>query len=253
MARGRTRGDALAHDHTPGAIATRLSVRPAQNHLRDVVYGAVDGTITTFAVVSGVAGASLSHRVVIILGLANLIADGFSMAIGNFLGTRAELQRQDRARREEERHVAVVPEGEREEIRQIFAAKGFAGEDLERAVAVITSDRDRWVSTMLAEEHGFPADRPEPLRAAAATFFAFVLVGFLPVSVFVADLVLPGDIAAPFVWSGALTAVAFIAIGALKSRFVEQPAWRGAVETLAIGGVAAALAYATGALLNTVA
>jgi VIT1/CCC1 family predicted Fe2+/Mn2+ transporter len=217
-----------------------------------MVYGAVDGIVTTFAVVSGVAGASLSERIVIILGMANLLADGFSMAVSNFLGTRAELQRQARARREEERHVSLVPEGEREEIRQIFAAKGFEGEDLDRAVAVITGDQERWVDTMLAEELGFATERPEPLRAAAATFLAFVVVGFLPVSVFVLDALLPGDIAHPFAWSAALTAIAFAAVGAIKARMVEQAAWRGALETVAIGGAAAVLAYLVGALLENV-
>jgi hypothetical protein len=86
-----------------------------------IIYGAIDGTVTTFAVVAGVAGAGLSAGVVIILGLANLLADGFSMAVGNFLATRAE----QLARRQEEAHVPQIPDGEREEIRQIFAAKGF--------------------------------------------------------------------------------------------------------------------------------
>ena len=245
--------ESLSADHTPAAIRARLDRGHTPSYLRDVVYGAIDGAVTTFAVVSGVAGANLSHRVVIILGLANLVADGFSMAVGNFVATRADQQRHDRARREEERHVALIPEGEREEIRQIFAAKGFAGADLERAVEVITADRERWVATMLSDELGFAANPARPSRAAAATFLAFVTVGFLPVSVFVIDLVVPGQIASPYVWSAALTALAFAGIGALKTRFVDQAAWRGALETLAIGGAAAALAYAAGALLNTIA
>lgn len=243
----------LSLDHTPAAIRARLSRPRSPSLLRDVVYGAIDGTVTTFAVVSGVAGANLSQRVVVILGLANLIADGFSMAVGNFLATRAEQQRGERARHEEERHIALVPEGEREEVRQIFAGKGFTGADLDRALEVITSDRERWIATMLSDELGFAANGPRPIRAAAATFGAFVTVGFLPVSVFVVDLVLPGDVVRPYLWSAVLTAVAFLGIGALKTRFVDQAAWRGAAETLAIGGAAAGLAYTTGALLNSVA
>lgn len=101
----------LASDHTPSAIRARLDKPRGPSLLRDLVYGAIDGTVTTFAVVSGVAGAGLSERVVIILGLANLLADGFSMAVGNYLSTRAANQQRRRAQLGEERHVALVPGG----------------------------------------------------------------------------------------------------------------------------------------------
>jgi VIT1/CCC1 family predicted Fe2+/Mn2+ transporter len=244
---------ALPDDHTPEAIRRRLAAPAHPGYLRDYVYGAIDGTITTFAVVSGAAGAALSSRVVIILGLANLLADGFSMAVGNFLSTRAVGQQRQQARREEERHVRLIPEGEREEIRQIFAAKGFTGDDLDRAVAVITADEDRWVETMLADELGYAPQAADPLRAALATFAAFVLVGFLPVAVFVFDAALAVDVASPYAWSTGLTAVAFLLIGAVKARLVQQPTWRGAAETLAVGGCAAGLAYLTGSLLESIA
>jgi VIT1/CCC1 family predicted Fe2+/Mn2+ transporter len=226
---------------------------PRASYLRDFVYGAIDGTVTTFAVVAGVAGAGLGDSVVIVLGFANLVADGFSMAVSNFLGTRAELQQRARARRDEEHSIALAPEGEREEIRQIFAAKGFADADLDRAVDVITADRQVWVDTMMTDELGYGADNSDPLRAAAATFAAFVTLGFLPLTVFVVDLAAPGNISAPFAWSAAMTALAFFAVGTLKARFADRRPWRSGLETLAIGGAAAALAFAVGSLLQGVA
>jgi len=254
MRRAARRRDAaaLAPEHTPAGVRARLNSPPPPSRLRDFVYGAIDGIVTTFAVVAGVAGAGLSNRVIIILGVANLIADGFSMAVSNFLGTRAEQQQRERVRREEERHIALVPEGEQEEIRQIFAAKGFTAAELDRVVEVITADRQVWLDTMMTDELGYGSDSSDPLRAAAATLAAFVALGFLPLAVFVADLIAPGDIAAPFAWSAALTAVAFFAVGTLKGRFVGRPPWRSGVETLAVGGAAAALAFGVGALLQGV-
>ena len=249
----RRRAAALAKDHTPRAVSRRLGRRPSPSYLHDFIYGAVDGAITTFAVVAGVAGANLDETVVIILGGANLVADGFSMAASNFLGTRAERQRRARAHREEELHIELVPEGEREEIRQIYAAKGFEGAELERVVDVITSDRELWAKTMMSEELGFSSTEPNEYRAALSTLVAFVTVGFLPLLIYVYDLAAPGDVAKPFAWSAALTGVAFLVVGGMKARFVDQSWWRSALETLTVGGFAAALAYAAGAILQSVA
>lgn len=242
----------LEDEHTPKAVRERLERSHTASYLRDFIYGAVDGAVTTFAVVAGVAGASLDETVVIILGVANLVADGFSMAVSNFLGSRAERQQRERALGEERRQIRLVPDGEREEIRQIFAAKGFEGQDLDRVVDVITADRELWAQTMMSEEHGYGATVPNEFRAAFATLAAFVTVGSLPLAVYVYDLTVPGNVDAAFAWSAVMTAVAFIVVGALKSRFVEQAWWRSALETLAVGGLAAALAYAAGALLQGV-
>ena len=244
------RAPSLADEHTPEAIRRRLDGGRQSSYLRDFVYGSIDGAVTTFAVVSGVAGAGLGSGVVIVLGIANLIADGFSMAVSNYLGTRAEDQQRDRARRLEEHHIREVPEGEREEIRQIFAAKGFQGDDLERVVDIITSDDRIWVDVMMQEEHGLALEGPHARTAAIVTFVAFVVIGFLPLASFVVNLAVPGAFAHPYVWSSTMTALAFFVVGAVKSRFVDQHWASAGIETLLMGGVAASLSYVVGAALR---
>tara|TARA_R110002049_G_scaffold50370_3_gene143107 strand:- start:148934 stop:149719 length:786 start_codon:yes stop_codon:yes gene_type:complete len=240
----------LAAEHSARKIRQRLSEGHRPDYLPDFIYGAIDGTVTTFAVVSGVAGAELSSSIVIVLGLANLVGDGFSMAASNYLGTRVEKQLQAKARERESREIDGYPEGEREEIRQIYAAKGFGGSDLERAVEIITSDKQRWIDTMLTDEIGLSLTERSPLRAASATMFAFLLIGFIPLCPFLINTATPGLIDRTYLVSCVLTGFAFFFVGAVKSRFVNQ-SWIGSgLETLALGGSAAALAYFVGMSLR---
>ena len=238
------------HEHTREAIRRRLQAGYTHSYLRDFIYGAIDGAVTTFAIVCGVAGADLSAGIIVILGTVNLLADGFSMAVSNFLGTRAEQQLRARVRKTEERHIIMYPDGEREEVRQIFARKGFAGDELEHVVQVITSDRQRWIDTMMTEELGLPLAGGSAAKAGVVTFIAFVLVGFLPILSFTVDLALPGAIPYPLLWSTLLTGVAFFIVGATKSRFVAERWHLAGVETFAIGSVAAGIAYLVGVLLG---
>jgi VIT1/CCC1 family predicted Fe2+/Mn2+ transporter len=250
LIKGNESKEELRALHSPRHIRDRLARPARRSYLSDFIYGGIDGAVTTFAVVSSAAGANLDASIVMILGVANLVADGFSMAAANFLGARAEAQQAQWARRSEEIEIDRYPEGEREEIRQIFRAKGFEGDTLERVVEVITGDRERWIETMLAEEHGIGTARRNALPAAAATFAAFNLIGAIPLVPFVLALAAATSMPRPFAASAGMTAVAFFAVGALKSRFVEQRWWIAGLETLAIGALAAGLAYGIGAALG---
>ena len=234
----------LEHEHTAEAIAARIA-SANHNYIRDLIYGGIDGAVTTFAVVSGVSGAELAPAIVLILGFANLAADGFSMAASNFLGTRAEIEDHERLRRIEYRHIEVAPEGEREEIREIYRAKGFEGDELEKAVELITADSERWVQTMLTEEYGLPAEIRSPWRAAAATFAAFVVCGLIPLLPFILGS------RSSFVISCLLTGVTFFLIGSFKARWSTSGWLRSGIETLLVGALAAGLAYGAGILLSS--
>ncbi|HEX9963268.1 MAG TPA: VIT1/CCC1 transporter family protein [Pyrinomonadaceae bacterium] len=233
----------LEHEHSAEAIAERIS-SVKHNYIRDWIYGGIDGAVTTFAVVSSVTGAELSPLIVLILGFANLVADGFSMAASNFLGTRAEYEDYKRIREIEYRHIRIHPEGEREEVRQIYRDKGFEGEELEKAVELITSDKDRWVQTMLTEEYGLPTEIRSAWKAAFATFTAFVVCGLVPLVPYLFGM------KNSFYVSSALTAATFFLIGSVKSRWSTASWLRSGLETFFVGALAAVLAYAVGVLLK---
>ena len=232
----------MEHGHSVKEIRERLVEKNTPSDLRDFVYGSIDGTITTFAIVAGVEGANLAPSIIIALGFANVLADGFSMAASNYSGTKAELDDIKRLRQIEVQHLKTNPEGEREEIRQILIMKGLEGEVLEGAVRAITSHKERWIDMMMVEEYGVLPQNPQPFRAAIITFFAFVICGMLPLISYILGL---GN---AFIAATVATGATFFLIGALKSRWsLQNWVWSG-LETLGIGGIAAALAYFVGTL-----
>jgi len=232
------------HSHSPEAIRDRIDGAPDPSYLRDWVYGGIDGAVTTFAIVSGVVGAELPLRAIVILGLANVVADGFSMAAGNYSATRTEHAEYRFLEAMEHRHLREHPEGEQEEVRQIYRNKGFEGELLEAVVEGLTADRQRWVETMLVEEHGLPRSLRAAWRAARATFAAFAICGMVPLAPYVVGL----DQA--FAVSSGMTATVFFAIGSLKARWSVASWWREGLESLALGLAAAGLAYGLGSVLG---
>ncbi len=232
------------HGHSQQEIAARINAPPGRGVLRDVVYGGIDGSVTTFAIVAGVAGAGLSPFVIIVLGLANVLADGFSMAAGNYSGTKAELDNIRRIRAIEERHIKLYPAGERGEVREILAQKGLSGQVLDEATTAITADRENWINLMIEGEYGLGSVDPHPIKAATATFFAFLVAGLIPLVPFLLSLERAFSISA---W---MTMGVFFTIGAAKSRWSLAPWWRSGIETLLIGGLAALIAYFVGSLFH---
>lgn len=167
-----------------------------EQYLGQIVYGAIDGSVTTFAVVAGAAGAKLSSTVIIILGFANLVADGFSMGASAYLAAKSE--------------------------------------------------RDLKLSKDETHQGG-----ETPLGDGLATFTAFLVVGLVPVIIYVIDalLNLRLDIVSLFAISCFLTGAAFMAVGIVKGQMTRTNQLKAAFETLLLGGIAAILAYALGDVL----
>jgi vacuolar iron transporter family protein len=239
----------MNHEHSAEAIRTRLQGETEASYLRDWVYGGIDGAVTTFAIVSGVVGANFSTSVILVLGAANIVADGFSMAASNYTGTKTEIEEFDRLRAHEERQVERNPEGEIREVREIYRAKGFSGTDLDRAVEIITSNRRLWIDTMLAEEYGMPMSVRSPIKAAIGTFVAFLLCGLVPLLPFLAGDAVLGRTDATIL-AVVLTGATFFGIGSVKSRWSLHSWLRSGIETTAIGLAAAAIAFVIGYALK---
>ncbi|HAA20203.1 MAG TPA: hypothetical protein DCR93_05405 [Cytophagales bacterium] len=221
-----------------------------QDYLGEFVYGGIDGSITTFAVVAGAAGAGLDSSIVIILGFANLIADGFSMSVGAFLASRSEKQQYEKHKAVEYWEVDNIPEKEREEVREIYAAKGFEGELLEQVVDVITADRDRWVDVMMKDELEMMEESKSALGIGFVTFISFLIVGFIPLTVYVIDYI-SGSFRYPlFLSASILTTLAFLLVGWMKALVTQTNKLRGMLESVVLGGLAAGLAYLVGDLLE---
>ncbi|MBD3220902.1 hypothetical protein GF314_06630 [bacterium] len=238
----------LEHDHHPESIRARVDgAGGGHGYLSHGVLGAMDGSITTFTIVAGAVGGGLAGSVVVILGVAKVVADALSMAASNYLSARSEAQQVHRAWNMERRHIEATPEGERDELREIFRRKGLAGTTLEQVVDALSDDRDVWIDTMLKEELHLATRPAEPARAAAATFVAFLAVGFVPLLPF---LVGPASPTQAFLLSAVITAMTFVGVGLVRGRALAVSPWRSVIETLSTGTLAAAVAYVIGAWLR---
>jgi VIT1/CCC1 family predicted Fe2+/Mn2+ transporter len=211
--------------------------------LRDLVFGANDGLVAAFAVVSGVHGAAASTRIVLLAGLAELIGGTISMGLGAWLAAKSEREFIASERAREEREVIESPEEERQEVREIYAAKGLSGETLEAVVAALTKDPKRWVDLMMDEELGLsPVEHRSPLRSAVATGLSYTVGAAFPVLPYL----LPVSNQAAFAASISFTLGALFFAGALKTRVTDRPFFRSGIESMGIGALAAGATYLAG-------
>ncbi len=215
-------------------------------YIKDIIFAANDGIITTFAVVASVAGAHLSPTIVIIIGVANMLADGFSMATSNYLGTKSEQELYAREERIERHEIEHIPEHEKKEVREILEGKGYKGEELATMADLITTNHQHWLDFMMHEEMGLSAPGKEnPLKKGLITFLSFIIAGSIPL--------LPysfGTYSNTFRMAIITTGIALFSIGALRHYFSDRHWLLSGIEMLIIGGSAAGMAYGMGFVLN---
>ena len=249
--RGDTQASVAAHDPEYIAHMDREEHGGASHqYIGDMVYGGLDGIITTFAVVSGVAGAGLGAPVILILGLANLFADGFSMATGAHLSLKSEQEYYDREWQREAWEVEHLPDGERAELYQIYLQQGYDEHEARQLVEIQTRNPQRWVKAMMVDELGLLPDDRTPMRSALATLVSFVVAGAVPLLVYLLGLLFPISPEVAFPVSLTLSGLALFGLGAAKVFVTQRSFVKSGFEMLLVGGLAAGVAYGVGALLK---
>jgi VIT1/CCC1 family predicted Fe2+/Mn2+ transporter len=248
--KGDVDASARAHRHKAITQAQEEHGGAASQYLGEMVYGGLDGIITTFAVVSGVAGAQLGTSVILILGLANLLADGFSMATGAYLSSKSE---QEFYRKEWEREAWEVehfPDGERAELYEIYRQRDYTEQEARQMVEIQSREPERWIKAMMIDELEMMADERNPLKNGLATFISFVIAGTVPLLVYLLGLFMPIPSSIQFSASLILSGLALFGLGAAKVLVTRLNPFRSGIEMLVVGGLAAGVAYVVGALLK---
>lgn len=220
--------------------------KTAGRYIADLIFGANDGIVTTFAVVAGASGASFSPLIVVTLGLANLFADGLSMGIGNFLGIKSKIDYEKAQKKKEQWEIENLPNIEKQEVREILQSFNFKDDDLEKGVQIVTADKNAWTQIMLKEElQIFEDEKDNAFKHGFATFIAFVIAGSIPLLPFILPLHLN-----PLISSIAGTLGSLFIVGSLRSLTSTKNWFVCAFEMLIIGSLTAVAAYLIGNILG---
>ena len=212
----------------------------ATEGVRDVVIGMSDGLTVPFALAAGLSAAVTSSSLIVTAGLAEVAAGAIAMGLGGHLAATTDIEHFDAEVARERREIAEVPHLEVAEVESVMRGFGLDGEPLERVVAAITANRDRWVEFMMRFELGI--ERPDPRRAFTSAFKIggeYIVGGLVPL---VPYMLVPA-VHDAMVWSVISTGVALLAFGAIKGRFTGMNLVRSAIQTLVVGGLAAGAAF----------
>lgn len=213
--------------------------------LKSAVYGGLDGIITTYSVVMGSAGASFNIGIILILGVANMIGDGISMGLGDYLSTKSEIDFRNKEKKREEWEIENNPEGEKLEMTEVYKKRGFSEEDAKIMSETISKSKRAWVEIMMVEELGLVDSDESPFKNGIVTFVSFVVFGIIPLLPFIVAKI-SGLENGLFIASTILTGFTLFFMGVIKILFTMRRWYISGGETLLIGAFVAAAAYFIG-------
>jgi VIT1/CCC1 family predicted Fe2+/Mn2+ transporter len=219
------------------------------NPLRDVILGGQDGLVNILGIILGVIAGGGSSTVLLVTGVAAAITESISMGAVGYTSTVSERDYYRAERARESSEIESEPEAEREEVRQIYAEKGFSGELLDRVVQTITDNRDRWLGTMMDEElHLQPVGNDRIIRSSVVITVATLIGHLIPLAPFVFLPITPALVTA-FV----VSAIVLFGVGAYSAVTLVGDWRRMGVQMLAIGLGAAVLGYAVSTVVRVAA
>ena len=214
--------------------------------IRSIILGLNDGLISTFTLLIGVAAATLSggNEIVILTGLAAMVSGACSMGLGEYISSKSEYNYIRNEIKREKAEIELLPEEEKQEVREIFEDMGFTGSHLDKSVEIITSNKQTWIDFLIKSELGF--EEPEsPTLSAILTFLSFTFGAFIPLFPYFLNLGLLSLIISSILSFGML----FFA-GALKTKITGEKRIKGAIEMLIVGIIAFIVSYTVGLFLD---
>lgn len=214
--------------------------------MSDIILGGQDGLVNVLGVILGVAAATNDPRIVLVAGLSATFAESVSMGAVAYTSTLADADFYESEKAREFRHISEVPHLEKNEIRDIYAKKGFEGELLDRIEQTITTNEDVWVAVMMSEEHRItPTDRRQAVKSALVVGLSAIIGSLIPLVPF---FLLP---VAHSMWVAVLvTALVLFGVGAYKARMMVGHPGKSGLEMAIIGTLSALVGYAVGALFK---
>jgi len=221
---------------------------PMRSRLREAVFGTQDGLISTVGALTGIAAGTQDGKAVVVAGFVIVVVESLSMAAGSYLSSKSQRQYLERMLREEEEEIRNDPDKERQEIWEMYRARGYADEEIALIAKRLMANPRLLLEDMAHKELGiFPDALEEPLENALIMGAAYVMGGLIPVAPYV---VLPLSQAMPVSVIGTL--LALFAFGGLKGRVVRQPWWKSGAEMLGVAGAAALAGFLIGRLMGTI-
>mmetsp|Transcript_27700 Transcript_27700/g.55367 ORF Transcript_27700/g.55367 Transcript_27700/m.55367 type:complete len:273 (+) Transcript_27700:53-871(+) len=236
--------------------ATEVHAGGSNELVKPLIFGGLDGIITTFAIVAAVNGAGMSTDTIILMGVANLVADAISMGLGDYISSKAEADAVQKEYDREKWELENYPEGEYKEVIEIYETKhGVSNADATQLVGIFKRYPKLFLDTMFVEElEMMPPEGTEDLwKEALVTFLAFVVFGSVPLLAYVIALLAGADSGNDellFAISCVATAMTMFALGVTKAKFTKSDPIKSGASMLLNGGLAATAAWSIGFTLE---